>query len=260
MLTDEDRRRCAQSLLEAARTGRPAERPSVAFPALTVGDAYGIQRAWLQARLATGARVAGYKIGLTSRATQIAWQTAEPMYGRILDDAVLQDGASVRVGAFREPRLEVELAFILGAELGGPDVSVERVLDATARVAPAFEIIAQRTETPRPLADAIADNAAFGVIVLGRRGIGPREIDLARIGVLLHRNGALAQTGVSSAVMDHPAAAVAWLARALHAAGERLERDHVILTGTLTRAVAVATGDAFRAEYDGLGAIDVSFD
>lgn len=261
MPTEDDCRRCAESLLGAERTRQPAALPSRIFPGMTVEDAYRIQRLWLDARLAAGARVAGYKVGLTSVATQRAWQAAEPMYGWILDDAVVQDGARLRAGALHKPRLEVELAFVLGAGLDGPDVSIERVLAATERVVPAFEIIAHRTEAPRPLVDAIADNAAFAAIVLGHGGIGSRETDLASITATLERNGARLESGVSSSVMDHhPAAAISWLAKALHAAEKRLERGQVILTGTLTRAVEVAAGDAFRADYGALGRVNVSFD
>ncbi len=264
MLTDEECRGCVEGLLNAARTGRPIPPLTLAFPALTVAEAYRIQRRWLDARLGEGARPVGYKIGLTSRAMQALFQATEPMYGRILDDGVLQDGARVRAGSFCKPRLEVELAFVLAADLEGPEVSIERVLEATERVVPAFEIVAQRTEASRSLADAIADNGAHGAIVLGRRGFGPREMDLACISAVLHRNGACAEAGVSSAVMDHPAAAVAWLARRLAVAGERLSKGQVILSGTLTRALEVSAGDCFRAEYEAtavaLGAIEVSFD
>jgi 2-oxo-hept-3-ene-1,7-dioate hydratase len=260
LLTDDDCRRCAENILSAERTRRPAALPSRTFPGTTLEDAYRIQRLWLEARLAQGRRVAGYKIGLTSLATQRAWQAAEPMYGRILDDAIIQDGARISAAALYKPRLEVELAFILGGDLAGPDVNIERVLAATDRVVPAFEIIAHRTEAPRPLVDAVADNAAFAAIALGRGGVGSREVDLACISATLERNGIRVESGVSSSVMDHPAAAVVWLARALHAAGARLERGQVLLTGTLTRAVELAAGDAFRADYGALGSVEVSFD
>jgi 2-oxo-hept-3-ene-1,7-dioate hydratase len=260
LLNDDECRRCAEGLLSAWRTRRLAAPPSRGFTGLGIEDAYRIQRAWLGARLAEDRRVVGCKIGLTSRAMQSAWQATEPMYGWILDDAVLPDGARTSAAAYHKPRLEVELAFVLGGDIDGAEVSIERVLAATERVVPAFEIIDQRTEAPRSLADAIADNASFGTIVLGRRGLAPKEVDLASIAAALDRNGVRVASGVSSSVMDHPAAAVAWLAGALHTVGQRLERGQVILTGTLTQAVEVSAGDAFRADYGTLGAIGVSFD
>lgn len=260
MLTENDCRRCADELLAAERARRPIAPPSRTYPGMTIEDAYRIQRCWQDARRAQGARLVGYKIGLTSRATQSLYQATEPMYGRILDDGVLCAGARVSAADFCKPRLEVELAFVLGADIEASQATLEHVLAATERVFPAFEIVAQRTEAPRPLVDAIADNAAFGAIVIASRGVGPREIDLRSVAAVLHRNGAPVESGVSSAVMDHPAAAVTWLAKALRAGGERLESGQVILTGTLTRAVEVSPGDLFAADYGALGAIDVSFE
>ncbi len=266
MLTEEECRRCAESLLDAARTGTPTAALAGTFPGLTIADAYRIQRQWLEARCAAGARAVGYKIGLTSAATQALFQAAEPMYGRILAQGVLASGSRIRAAAFSRPRLEVELAFILGTDLAGPDVTREQVLEATARIVPAFEIVAQRTEASRVLADAIADNGAHGAIVLGSEGIAPPEADVAAISATLYRGRERIESGIASSVMGHPAAAVAWLARALDAIGERLERGQIILTGTLTRAVEVVAGDVYRAEYvvsarepPALGALEVSF-
>ena len=266
MLTDEECRRCAEGLLDAARTGTPMAALGGTFPGLTVADAYRIQRRWLEARCSAGARAVGYKVGLTSAATQALFGAAEPMYGRILAQGVLANGSRIRAAAFLRPRLEVELAFILGTDLAGADVTSAQALEATARIVPAFEIVAQRTEASRALADAIADNGAHGAIVLGNEGISPAETDIAAIGATLFRGRVQIASGLASSVMGHPAAAVAWLARVLDAAGERLERGQIILTGTLTGAVEVVPGDVFRAEYvasarepAALGALEVSF-
>jgi 2-oxo-hept-3-ene-1,7-dioate hydratase len=266
MLTEEECGRCAQDLLDAARTGRPTGSLESTFPGLTVADAYRIQRCWLEARCAEGARAVGYKVGLTSTATQALFGAAEPMYGRILAQGVLASGSRMRASAFPRPRLEVELAFVLGADLAGSAVTAEQALEATERIVPAFEIIAQRTEAGRVLADAIADNGAHGAIVLGSGGIAPSDADIAAITATLYRNRDCVETGVAASVMGHPAAAVAWLARALDSASERLEKGQIILTGTLTRALEIVPGNAYRAEYflaahepAALGMVEVSF-
>jgi len=266
MLTDEECRSCAERLLEAAYTGTPAAALGQSFPGLTIEDAYRIQRCWLEARCAAGARAVGYKVGLTSVATQALFDATEPMYGRILAQGVLASGSRLRAAAFSRPRIEVELAFVLGTDLAGSNVSLEQVLDATERIVPAFEIVGQRTTASRSLSDAIADNGAHGAIVLGSGGLAPRDADIASIAATLYRNREQVASGVASLVMGHPAAAVAWLARALDAAGAHLERGEIILTGTLTGAVEVMPGDAFRAEYavasresEALGALEVVF-
>ena len=122
-----------------------------------------------EARIAKGARVVGHKIGLTSRAMQMASKMTEPDYGRILNDALFNDGAQIPAGRFLKPRLEVELAFIMGEDLAGPDARIYDVMRATEMVVPALEIIDYRTEVPRAITDTIADNAAFGAIVVGGR-------------------------------------------------------------------------------------------
>ncbi|TIQ75167.1 MAG: 2-oxo-hepta-3-ene-1,7-dioate hydratase, partial [Mesorhizobium sp.] len=166
---------------------------------------------WAEGRIAKGARVAGHKIGLTSRAMQMASKMTEPDYGRILDDALFNDGAQIRADLFIKPRLEVELAFIMGENLEGPSTRIYDVMRATEFIVPALEIIDYRTEVPRAITDTIADNAAFGAIVVGGRVIRPMDIDIRWIGATLSKNGIIEESGVSAAVMGHPAAGVAWL-------------------------------------------------
>jgi len=266
MLTDEECRRCAEELLDAARTGRPINPLAETFPGLTIADAYRIQRLWLEARCAAGARAVGYKVGLTSQATQALFGAVEPMYGRILAQGVLASGSRLRAAAFPRPRLEVELAFILGADIRGRGVTREQVLAATEQIMPAFEIVAQRTAASRVLGDAIADNGAHGAVVLGDHGMAGGAADLAAITGTLFRNRERIDSGAASAVLGHPAEAVVWLANALNESGEHLERGQIILTGTLTRAVDILPGNSYRAEYslpgaesDVLGALEVSF-
>ena len=266
MLTDDECRRCAEELLDAGRTGTPIAPLIETFPGLTIAEAYRIQHLWVEARCAQGARAVGYKVGLTSAATQALFGAAEPMYGRILAPGVLASGSRLCAAAFPRPRLEVELAFILGADVSGADVTREQVIAATERVVPAFEIVAQRTGASRVLGDAIADNGAHGAIVLGTSGIAPHKADLAAITATLYRNRDPIDSGTASSVLGHPAEAVGWLAKALSVAGERLESGQIILTGTLTRAVDVIPGNVYRAEYnvpgaegDQLEALEVSF-
>lgn len=134
---------------------------------MTLDDAYDVQRRWAKARLAAGAKIIGRKIGLTSRAMQQASKMTEPDYGVMLDDALFADGVRIPAGRFIKPRLEVELAFVMGQDLIGAGCQVHDVLRATKFVQPAVEVIDDRTEVPRQIVDTIADNAAFGAIVLG---------------------------------------------------------------------------------------------
>jgi 2-oxo-hept-3-ene-1,7-dioate hydratase len=259
VLSDEERRRCAEDLLRAARERKPIPQPSRTFAGLQIEDAYRIQDLWVQARIEGGARMVGHKIGLTSRAMQMASKMTEPDYGRILDDALYNDGAQIRAEAFLKPRLEVELAFIMGEDLKGPRARIYDVMRATEFVVPALEIIDYRTEVPRAITDTIADNAAFGAMVVGGRPIRPMDADIRWVGATLSKNGLIEESGVSAAVMGHPAAGIAWLVNKLHAVDARLEKGQIVLSGSFTRPVDVKAGDVIHADYGPLGAIGVSF-
>ncbi len=259
MLTEQERRRGAADLLRAERDRKVIPQLSRSFAAMEIEDAYAIQRYWAEARIANGARIVGHKIGLTSRAMQMASKMNEPDYGHLLDDMIYNDGAQIAASRFLAPRLEVELAFVMGATLKGPNVRVYDVLRATEFVTPALEIIDYRTEVPRAITDTIADNAAAAALVVGGRTIRPMDVDIRWVGATLSKNGVIEESGVSAAVMGHPAAGIAWLANKLAPHGAGLEAGQIVLAGSFTRPVAVAPGDVIHADYGPLGAIGVSF-
>ncbi len=259
MLTEDQLRQATDAILEAERTRIPTRQLSKLFPTMEIEDAYRVQDLWAAARIEKGARVAGHKIGLTSRAMQIASRMTEPDYGRILDDAFYNDGAVIAAGDFLRPRLEVELAFVMSEDLAGPGKRIYDVLRATEIVIPALEIIDYRTEVPRAIVDTIADNAAFGAIVVGGRPVKPHDIDIRWVGATLSKNGIIEESGVSAAVMGHPAAGIAWLVNKLAAVDAGLKKGQIVLGGSFTRPVDIAAGDVVHADYGPLGAIGVSF-
>ena len=259
MLSDADRQKAAQSLYDAEMTRKVVPQISRTFPTVELVDAYDIQRRWAELHIAMGARVIGHKIGLTSRAMQMASKIDEPDYGHLLDGMMYRDGQRIAASRFIKPRLEVELAFVLGEDLAGPGVQVHDVMRATEFVTPALEIIDYRTEVPRAITDTIADNAASGGIVLGGRTIRPFDIDVRWVGATLSKNGIIEESGVSAAIMGHPAAGVAWLANKLAAVGETLKKGQILLGGSFTRPVDIAAGDVIHADYGPLGAIGVVF-
>lgn len=259
MLTEDERRQGAASILQAERDGKPVVQLSRTFPAMEIADAYRVQDLWAEARIAQGARVAGHKIGLTSRAMQMASKMTEPDYGRILDDALYNDGAQIPASRFIKPRLEVELAFIMGEDLEGPNCRIYDVMRAAEFVVPALEIIDYRTEVPRAIVDTIADNAAFAAIVVGGRVIRPLDVDIRWVGATLSKNGIIEESGVSAAIMGHPAAGVAWLVNKLHDVGAKLLKGQIVLAGSFTRPVDIAKGDVITADYGPIGALSVTF-
>ncbi len=259
MLSEQDRKWGANALLHAERERKPITQLSKTFPGIEIEDAYRIQDLWAESRIATGARMVGHKIGLTSRAMQMASKMTEPDYGRILDDALYNDGAQIRADRFIKPRLEVELAFIMGEDLSGPGARIYDVMRATEMVVPAVEIIDYRTEVPRAITDTIADNAAFAALVIGGRPVRPMDVDIRWVGATLAKNGVIEESGVSAAIMGHPAAGIAWLVNKLHAVDARLQRGQIVLAGSFTRPVDIAAGDVIQVDYGPLGGLGVSF-
>jgi 2-oxo-hept-3-ene-1,7-dioate hydratase len=259
VLSATERQAAAEAILKAETERKACRQPSQTWPEMEIEDAYDIQRRWAAARVAKGAKVVGRKIGLTSRAMQQASKMTEPDYGLILDDAIYRDGARIGAGIFLKPRLEVELAFVMGADLRGPGCQVHDVLQTTALVTPALEIIDYRTEVPRAIVDTIADNAAFGAIVLGGRPVRPFDVDIRWIGATLSQNGVIEESGVSAAIMGHPAAGIAWLVNKLALLGDGLKAGDIVLGGSFTRPVDIRAGDVIFADYGPLGAIGVSF-
>jgi 2-oxo-hept-3-ene-1,7-dioate hydratase len=259
MLTERQHQEAADALLRAEIERKPIQQLSRTYEGMEIADAYRVQDLWAAARIAKGARMVGHKIGLTSRAMQMASKMTEPDYGRILDDAMYNDGAQIPASRFLKPRLEVELAFIMGEDLSGPGVRIYDVMRATEMVIPAVEIIDYRTEVPRAIVDTIADNAAFAAIVVGGRPVRPMDIDIRWVGATLSKNGIIEESGVSAAIMGHPAAGIAWLANKLHAVDTGLKKGQIVLAGSFTRPVDIAAGDVIQVDYGPLGGLGVSF-
>jgi 2-oxo-hept-3-ene-1,7-dioate hydratase len=266
MFSDDLIRQLAAQLHESERSRVQLEHFSKRFPDMTIADGYAVARAWVQLKIAQGAVVRGHKIGLTSRAMQQASQIDEPDYGTLLDHMFIADGSDIPASRFIAPRVEVELAFVLGRRLRGPGVTLADVLAATDHVLPAIEIIDARIEqfdrhskVMRKVFDTISDNAANAGIITGGRAVKPHEVDLRWVSALLYKNGVIEESGVAAAVLDHPANGIAWLANRLAPWDECLEAGEVVLAGSFTRPVAAVAGDAFRADYGPLGAISFRF-
>jgi 2-oxo-hept-3-ene-1,7-dioate hydratase len=259
MLNNEDRKKAAALLLEAERCVTPVTQLDKTFPGIEIADSYAIQQEVIRVKMAAGATLRGHKVGLTSKAMQATVGINEPDYGHLLDDMFYNDGDTIAAGRFIAPRVEVELAFVLGRALKGPGVTMFDVLSATEYVVPALELIDGRSQYPRKIVDNIADNAAAAGVILGGRPVRPLDIDLRWAAALLYKNGVIEETGVSAAVLGHPAMGVVWLANKLGEFGITLEAGHIVLAGSFTRTVAVAKGDTILADYGPLGNVAVHF-
>jgi 2-oxo-hept-3-ene-1,7-dioate hydratase len=256
----------ARQLYDARKSRTQVRHFSKQHPGMTIEDGYAIQRAWVALELANGRVVKGRKIGLTSRAMQQSSQIDEPDFAPLMDDMFFANGGDLPVSRFIAPRIEVELAFILGKPLRGPGVTLFDVLAATDWVSPAIEIIDARieqfdreTKAPRKVFDTISDFAANAGIVLGGRPVRPHDIDLRWAGAMLFKNGVIEETGLAAAVLNHPGNGVAWLANTIAPWDEQLKPGEVILGGSFTRPTTAVAGDTFHADYGALGVVSFRF-
>jgi 2-oxo-hept-3-ene-1,7-dioate hydratase len=259
MLSDADRAKAADILMNAEKERKQAVQLTRTFPDITIDDSYAISSLVAKRKIAAGARLIGHKVGLTSKAMQRSSQIDEPDYGHLLDHMMIADGAKVPHENFCLPRVEVELAFILGKALEGPGIGLTDVLRATEYVVPALEIVDARLQDPRKILDTVADNGAAAGIVVGGRPVGPLDVDLRWVGGIMYRNSEIEETGVAAGVLGHPALGVAWLANKLGAHGVALEPGHIVLAGSFTRVVFAKKGDTLHGDFGALGGIAVQF-
>ncbi len=214
---------------------------------------YAVQR---QLRGEAG-QLAGWKLGVTSRAKQAQVGVSEPVRGFLAAEGALDLGAPLVVDEHIQPRAEPEIVFVMGADLAGPAVTSGDVLAATRSVAVGIEILDSRYRDYKfTMADVVADNTSAGRFVIGP-AIPAAGLDLRLLGVLLEHNGQVIATAAGAAALGHPASAVAWLVRSLAAENEGLRAGDVVLSGGLTAAVPLAAGDVVTATADRLGSVEI---
>lgn len=265
-LTPDQIEAAAAALDEAERTGEQIGLLSVRHPDMTLDDAYAVQDAWLGLR-SRGTEKTGAKVGLTSRAMQQALGIDSPDSGYLFRDMAFADGARIPDGRFIQPRVEAEIAFILGKSLGGREVSEAEALDAVAWARPSLEILDTRilradpvTGAARKVVDTVADNAANAGYVLGGGLFRPEAVDLPRAGCALMRDGEIEETGLAAGVLGHPIRALAWLAGQVGRRGGRLEAGWVVLSGSFIRPVECPPGTTITADFGSLGTVSCHFE
>ncbi|MEV5836522.1 2-keto-4-pentenoate hydratase [Nocardia sp. NPDC052112] len=260
MLSDAIRIELADELAAAERD-RVGIDPLIArHPDIDVVDAYEIQLINIRRKLDSGAKVVGHKVGLSSLAMQQMMGVDEPDYGHLLADMEVFEDVPVEASRYLIPRVEVEVGFILGADLPGEECTEADVLAATVAYAPSIELIDSRIKDWQiGLADTISDNASSAGFVLGAARVAPKDLDIKAIDAVLTRNGEVIAEGRSDAVLGDPVIAVAWLARKVASFGVRLKAGDIVLPGSCTRAIDARAGDSFHAEFAGLGSVRLQF-
>jgi 2-keto-4-pentenoate hydratase len=251
-----EQQRVVAAELRAAETGRAPVDPLVSsYPGIDVVDAYEIQLINIRARKSP---VVGHKVGLSSAAMQEMMGVDEPDYGHLLAEMELR--SPVDCGRYCRPRIEVEVAFVLGADLPGAGCTERDVVEATEAIAPSIELIDSRIRDWRiGLVDTVADNASSAGFLLGDNRVALSDVDIRAIDVVLRNGNDEVAAGRSDAVLGNPVTAVAWLAEKVDQFGVRLKAGDIVLPGSCTRAIDVESGQEFTASFAGLGDVSVAF-
>ena len=248
----------AKALYAARRDRQPIEPFTDTDPDLGMADGYAIARQLTSMLVSDGDSVIGYKVGLTSKPMQQMIGVDSPDHGPVLGSTVYNDGAAVSLSHFIQPKIEAEIAFMLGASLRGPGVTVMAARQAISGMVAAMEIVDSRFADWRiRLADTVADLASNGAVALSSRVVPLDGLDPRLVGMVMTNRGELVDTAAGAAALGDPVGVVAWLANTLGEMGADLEAGQLIMTGALHAAVTMRAGDVFMAEFDRLGPVTV---
>ena len=229
-------------------------------PDMDWDDAYAIQDAILARKLARGARIVGYKAGLTSHAKMKQMNVESPVFGFLVDYFSVPEGAAIKVSDLIHPKVEPEIAFVLKHALKGPGCHIGDVQAATDFVMPGIEVIDSRYRDFKfDLKSVVADNTSAARFTIGGRAVRPESVDLRTVGIVLEKNGQPVALGAGAAVLGHPAAAIAMLANHLGKRGKELPAGSMILSGGVTEAIAVAPGDNVTLRVQDMGSVSLRF-
>ncbi|WP_328437499.1 2-keto-4-pentenoate hydratase [Streptomyces sp. NBC_00444] len=250
----------ADTLVEAGRTGTACPPVRALLPEGDIDAAYAVQRANVERGVAAGRRIVGRKIGLTSPAVQAQLGVDQPDFGALFADMAVPEGAEVAAGRLLQPKVEAEVALVLGADLPHSGCTVADVLRATDFALPALEIVDSRiAEWDITIVDTVADNASSGLFVLGGTPVPLTGLDLRGVRMTMTRGGELVSEGTGADCLGGPLNAAVWLAATLAGMGDPLRAGDVVLTGALGPMAIAVPGDRFEARISQLGRVAVGF-
>ncbi|WP_209121068.1 2-keto-4-pentenoate hydratase [Alkalihalobacillus sp. BA299] len=251
----------ADELYKAERDRFEVDKFVDRFSELDIELAYQVQERLIEIKCQEEkTKIAGRKLGLTSRAKQEMMGVHEPTYGVLLENMQLFEGEQVTLESFIHPKIEPEIAFIFDKEVKGPIITVADILAATAFITPAMEIIDSRYRNFRfTLPDVVADNSSSSRYLISEKLIPVDHIDLRLMGMVFKKNGEIVATSAGASVMGHPARAVAWMANQLVKKGQSIKAGEVVLSGALSEAFTITSGDHFSVSFDRMGSLKASF-
>lgn len=219
--------------------------------AIGLEQAYAIQKLSIGRRLARGETLVGIKMGFTSRAKMVQMGVSDMIWGRLTSSMLVEDGGSIRLADYVHPRVEPEVAFLIGKPLAGR-VTAPQALAAVEAVAPALEIIDSRYQDFRfSLTDVVADNSSSSGFVVGPWREAATDLD--NLGMVMAFDGRPQAFGSTAAILGHPLRSLVAAARVVAEAGEALRPGDIVLAGGATAASALVPGIHVSLEVEALG-------
>ena len=250
----------AAERLLSAYGGTPVEPVRDLIGDTDIDLAYRVQKQLIDARLRAGAKVVGRKIGITSEAVMRQVGVDQPDFGFLLDTMSFADGETIPYASLLQPRAEVEIAFVLAADLAGGE-SPAAVREAVDHAVAAIEIVDSRVrDWDIKITDTVADNASSGAFVLGAEAVSLSEFEPREATMTLTSEGEELSSGVGAACLGDPLNALAWLARAAAEYGSPLRAGDIVLSGALGPLASIAPGQVLTAEISSLGTVTARFD
>lgn len=222
--------------------------------------AYAVQEINTRAWLAEGRRLVGRKIGLTSLAVQAQLGVDQPDFGMLFADMAVGDGEAVALSRLIQPKVEAEVALVIGRDLTHERHTYADIISATEYALPAIEIVDSRIANWNiKFVDTVADNASSGLFVLGGRPVRLHDIDLTACAMQMKRGEAIVSQGNGRACLGSPLNAAIWLADTMVRCGRPLQAGDIVLTGALGPMVAITEPSRYDVSIDGLGTVSALF-
>ena len=256
MSTSNPTQQVAQALRESRASGIPIPPISETYGIAGLNAAYAVAEVNTQAQVAGGRRIVGLKVGLTSIAVQQQLGVDQPDFGILFDDMEFLNGQAIPTARLMQPKIEAEIAFVVGRDLQGSAPSYAEFLAALDYALPALEIVDSAiADWKITLVDTVADNASCGLYVLGDQPVPVGQLPLSELGMTLSKNGLTVSVGTGAACLGHPLRAAYWLARTMVERGQGLKAGQIILSGALGPMVPVIKGDLIQAGIAALGSV-----
>jgi len=233
----------AEKLIEARKEAKVINSDDVTA-SLSFDQAYDVQAEVIRLNQAAVNPVIGWKAAMSNQAAMSRFDLEKPVFAPLFRDMFLADDVLRKENAVA-PKVEVELAFILGKDIV-PAVNDEDILAAIESICPAFEVADCRiSDWKFNISAFIADNAAAGFIRLGKPVTLSSVSDFNNIPCTLHVNGEEYHEVPGNIIGGSLLSFVGIVRHVLNHHGG-LNKGDVIMSGSLTLPLNMKPGSVYH--------------